>query len=77
MYHHPNTIKLIQLNGVAIKVGWNSINPRLCFCQEVARRSGEMGNEYPSDEAIEIAEEMIRELEKQVKWMKEEFMSDV
>jgi len=60
---HPNTLKLLKLHIEAVEKGWNEKHPNKCFCQEVAIRAGELGNEYPSDNAIIIALEMIEELE--------------
>lgn len=62
MYHHPNTIKLINIENQAIKLGWYKKNPNKCFSEEVARRSGELGDEHPSDEAIVIALRMLAKL---------------
>jgi len=64
---HPNTIILINLHTKAIKYGWAERYPRLCFCQEVAKRANELGNEHPSDNAIIIANKM---LENQKRWKK-------
>jgi len=49
----------MMLHDEVIKLGWNEKHPHLCFCQEVARRADEMGNEYPSDDAIQIAMGMV------------------
>lgn len=66
---HPNVIVLIKIHEKAIENGWAERYPKLCFCQEVAKRAGELGNEYPSDNAILIANEM---LENQKRWKKNE-----
>ena len=64
MSYHRNTIRLIRIEYEAIENGWNKKYPRTCFCEEVARKSGEMGNDYPSDKAIEIALKMLEKLKK-------------
>lgn len=61
--YHPNTLKLIHIEDKALCLGWYKKYPRTCFCEEVAKRSGELGNDYPSDTAIEVALEMLKELE--------------
>ena len=63
--YHLNTLRLIRIETEAIKSGWYDKNPRKCFCEEVARRSGELGNEHPSDEAIRKAERMLSRLKKE------------
>jgi len=65
--YHPNTIKLLQIANEAIKLGWYVKYPKICFCAEVAKRSHELGNDYPSDKAIKIAERMLRRLKREVK----------
>lgn len=62
--HHLNTLRLIRFENEALKLGWYDKNPRKCFSEEVARRSGELGNEHPFDEAIRIAERMLARLKK-------------
>jgi len=64
---HPNTIVLIKLHTKAIENGWTERYPKVCFCHEVAKRANELGNEYPSDNAILIANKM---LENQKRWKK-------
>ena len=61
---HPNTAKIIKIENKAIKLGWYKKHPKKCFCEEVARCSGELGNEYPSDKAINIALRMLENLKK-------------
>lgn len=62
--YHPNTLKLIRIGDNAIELGWYKKHPNTCFCEEVARRAKELGNEYPSDEAIRIAERMLNQLKR-------------
>ena len=52
---HPNTLKLISIANEARSLGWNEMNPRKDFEEEVAKSAGEEGNDYPSDAAIRIA----------------------
>ena len=60
--YHRNTLRLIQIEKDAIENGWYLKHPRSCFCEEVAKKSGELGNEYPSDHAIQIALRMLSKL---------------
>ena len=53
----------MEIEDEAIHLGWYKKHPKTCFCEEVARRSGELGNDYPSDDAIQIALSMLRKLE--------------
>lgn len=70
--YHPNTIWLIALEEQAIRLGWYKYKGRFCFCEQVAKLAGEEGNEYPSDKAIKIAEQMVEKLKilagKSKKW---------
>lgn len=58
---HPNTTKLIHIEDAAIKFGWYKLHPKACFSEEVARRVGEMDDDYPSDKAIVVALIMLAE----------------
>ena len=57
-----NSVLLMLIERKAIKLGWDTSK---CFCQEVARRADEMGNNHPSDKAIKIAEGMVEKLERE------------
>jgi len=58
--YHPNTSKLMRLQDEIIKLGFNEKYNK-DFCQEIARFSDEMGEDYPSDKAIILAEKWIEE----------------
>lgn len=57
--YHPNTIKLIRIENEMISLGWNTDFPEYDFCELVAKLSHEIGNIYPSDRAIQIAEQLL------------------
>jgi len=61
---HLNTEILIKIEDKAIDLGWYDKYPKKSFCQEVARRCGESGNENPSNKAIKIALNMLYKLVK-------------
>lgn len=65
--YRPNTLKLIRIENKAINKGWYEKHPRTCFSEEVAKKSGELGNEYPSDRAIQIALRMLSKLKQKGK----------
>jgi len=62
--YHPNVYKIIKIEDDAIfRLGWNEkYYGQKCFCETVARMSGEEGNDYPSDYAIRIANWLKRSL---------------
>lgn len=61
--YHPNTKVLLKLEKEANRLGWNEKYPdKIDFCYEVAKKAGELGNKYPSNRAIGIAEDMLGEL---------------
>jgi len=62
--YHPNTLRLITIEDEAIRLGWYKYYPKLCFSSEVAKRAGEEGELYPSDNAIVIASKMLNKLKK-------------
>ena len=53
-----NTWRLIKIAKMAMKYGADFAE----FCEDVARRAGEEGNDAPSDEAIEIAKRKLAAL---------------
>ena len=57
---HPNTLRLIKIHDEIIELGFLE-KYDLDFCYEVAKASGELGNDYPSDEAIKLAESWLKE----------------
>jgi hypothetical protein len=63
---HPNTILLMAIEDDAIEAGWYKVHPKTCFCEEVAKRAGEVGNDYPSHNAIKIAWDMLNKLKEQM-----------
>ena len=63
---HRNTLRLIEIEDEALRLGWAEKYPRRSFSYEVAEEAGELGNEYPSDEAIRIAERKLEEFKKEV-----------
>jgi len=58
--YHRNTKRLIQIHDEIIKLGFAD-KYNLDFCYEVAKASGELGADYPSDEAIKLAESWLEE----------------
>jgi len=58
--YHRNTKRLIQIHDEIIKLGFAD-KYNLDFCYEVAKASGELGNDYPSGEAIRLAELWLKE----------------
>ena len=60
---HPNTIRLLALERQAHELGWP---PDKDFCYEVAKRAGELGYDFPSGEALEIAKVMVKELREEL-----------
>jgi len=62
--YHINTLKLVRIENDAIfRLGWNKKHHgRKCFSSTVARMTGEMGNEYPSNFAIRVANWLKRSL---------------
>jgi len=64
--YHPNTLKLIALENEAIRLGWTKRYPHRCFSYEVAEEAGELGEDYPSDEAIEIARRKLEEFKREI-----------
>lgn len=66
---HPNTRKLIMLSAEADKLGFYDTNfPHRDFCYAVARESGETGDNYPSDNALAVAQQMLQDLKDGKKW---------
>lgn len=59
---HPNTRRLEALMDRAEELGWN-LKHETPFIEEVARLANESGKEYPSDNALIIAQRIIDELE--------------
>ena len=61
------TRKLMQMEKEVIKLGWYEMYPqKKDFCYEVAKAADELGQEYPSENALEIAEQMLDKLKKEV-----------
>jgi len=58
---HPNTWKLVRIEIEMVKLGFTEKYPTHCFSYEVARATNELGNEYPSDEAIVLAKRWLDE----------------
>jgi hypothetical protein len=55
-----NTIKLIRLEEEIIGLGWNQKHkPKQNFCSYVAEKTGEIGEDSPSDKAIKFAERVV------------------
>lgn len=66
---HPNTRTLMRLAEEADKLGFYDVNwPHRDFCYAVARESGETGDNYPSDNALAVAAQMLRDLKDGEKW---------
>jgi len=61
--HHPNTLELIQISSEIIEAGFLERYNK-DFCYEVAKAMNELGNEYPSDEAIRLAKRWLEEFKK-------------
>lgn len=59
---HSNTWKLVKLQSKAVELGFADKYPYKDFCQEIARFSNELGDDYPSDQAIKLAERWVEEL---------------
>ena len=55
---HPNTLALMKLELKA-----NSLGYKGDFCRDIAYKMGEQGNDYPSIDAILLAENIIKKLE--------------
>jgi len=64
--YHPNTLKLIAIENEAIKLGWYKKYPYRCFSEEVAKEAGELGEDYPSDEALIIAQKKLEKFKKEI-----------
>jgi len=58
---HPNTLKLIDIEDAVINLGFADKYPDKCFSYEIAKATGELGNEYPSDKAIRLAKRWFKE----------------
>lgn len=50
----------MRIEDEALRLGWSKIYPKRDFTYEVAEKAGELGNEYPSDNAIQIARNKLR-----------------
>ena len=59
--YHPNTLKLIDVEDAVIDLGFTDRYPDKCFSYEIAKATGELGNEHPSDEAIKLAKKWLEE----------------
>ena len=57
---HPNTLALLKLEIEADSLGYEGD-----FCRDVAYKMGEQGNDYPSIDALLLAEAIIKKLKKQ------------
>ena len=55
---HPNTLALMKLELKAHSLGYEGD-----FCRYIAYKMGEQGNDYPSTDAILLAENIIKKLE--------------
>jgi len=58
---HPNTLELIDIENAIINLGFVDKYPNKCFSYEIAKATGELGNEYPSDEATRLAKQWFEE----------------
>jgi len=58
--YHKNTLRLIEITDEIIRLGFLEKYNK-CFCYEIAKATGEIGNDYPSDEAIKLAESWLKE----------------
>jgi len=57
---HPNSLALLKLDFKAHSLGYEGD-----FSRDVAYKMGEEGNEYPSTDALLLAEKMIEKLKKE------------
>lgn len=58
---HRNTLKLIDLERQVLELGFWKKYPDKDFSYELAKATGELGNENPSDKAIQLAEQWVAE----------------
>jgi len=58
---HPNTSKLIDIEDAIIDLGFINKYPNKCFSYEIAKATKELGNEHPSNKAIQLAEQWFEE----------------
>ncbi|RLC87265.1 MAG: hypothetical protein DRJ03_06460 [Chloroflexi bacterium] len=58
---HRNTLKLIDLERQVLELGFWKKYPDKDFSYELAKATGELGNENPSDKAIQLAEQWVTE----------------
>ncbi|RLF46654.1 MAG: hypothetical protein DRN29_04750 [Thermoplasmata archaeon] len=58
---HQNTLKLINLERQILELGFWKKYPNKDFSYELAKTTGELGDEYPSDKAIRLAEQWVTE----------------
>jgi len=71
--YHPNTLRLIEIHDEIIELGFFKKYTK-DFCYEIAKATGELGNDYPSDEAIKLAESWLKEFKRtgRIKALEEE-----
>jgi len=57
---YKNTLRLMEITDEIIRLGFLEKYNK-CFCYEIAKATGELGNDDPSDEAIKLAELWLKE----------------
>jgi len=62
--YHPNTLRLIDIEDAVVDLGFTDRYPSKCFSYEIAKATGELGDEHPSDEAIQLAKKWFREFKR-------------
>jgi len=64
MGYHVNTLRLIRIMDEILELGFHKRYPKKCFSYEIARATGELGEDYPSDRAVELAKSWLEEFKK-------------
>lgn len=54
-----NSLRLIQIQDKIIALGWYDYHPKQCFCTYIAIKTDELGNDAPSDRAINFAKHVL------------------